>query len=117
MCSIKKSMKTDTARVKIRRECTDQSWPDITQSIVNFFPRLIQTFEEANDFFQEKTSRYPLEYYELFVSPAIAVLSLEEVEKLITILEEKTSAKVDEGSFKISFNGKQYTISIEYPCG
>lgn len=110
-------MRTDTVRIKIRRERGDQGWPDITQLIVNLFPRLVQTFEEANDFFQEKTSMYPLEYYELFVRPAIAVLSLEEAEKLIMALEERTSVKAEGVPFKISFGGKHYTISIEYPCG
>jgi hypothetical protein len=117
MCSIKRLMGTDTVRIKIRREHGEYVWPDITQPIVNLFPKLIQTFKEADYFFQEKTSMYPLEYYELFVRPAVAILSSEEAEKLITILEEKTSAKVDEAPFRASFDGKPYTISIEYPCG
>ncbi|MEM0090216.1 MAG: hypothetical protein QXF84_02580 [Nitrososphaerota archaeon] len=117
MHNIRRLMKTDIVRVKIRREYCKENWPDITQLIINIFPKLVQTFKEADSLFQEKVSMYPLEYYELFVRPAVAILSPEEAEMLIMTLEEKTSAKADDTSFKVSFGGNQYTISFEYPCG
>jgi len=71
---------------------------------------LVQTFGEVDYFFQ-------VEYYELFVRPAVAVLSPENAEKLMMILEKRSLTKTDGAPFKVSFDGKPYTISREYPCG
>ncbi|MEM2910356.1 MAG: hypothetical protein QXO01_04760 [Nitrososphaerota archaeon] len=117
MDGIKRLIRTNTIRIKIRRELGGQDWLDITQLVVNFFPKLIHAFEEADTSFQEKTSTYPPEYYELFVRPAVVVLPLKEADELIRNLEEKTSTKFSEGSFRVCFDGKHYTISVEYPCG
>ncbi|PUA31738.1 MAG: hypothetical protein B9J98_05305 [Candidatus Terraquivivens tikiterensis] len=117
MGSIKRLIKADSVRIKIRRESADQEWPDVTQLVVSLFPELIHAFKEADASFEEKTSTYPPEYYELFVHPAVAVLPLEDADKLIVELEKRTAKKVDDGSFRVLFDGKQYTISVEYPCG
>lgn len=48
--------------------------------------------------------------------PAAAELSRSQLRRLLTILGEK-SRKIYEKPIKISYRGKIYLLSIEYPCG
>lgn len=114
---IERVLKGDKVRFKIRRELSNENWPDVTEIVNKCFPNLVQHINLADSIFEDMIRRYPIEYYELFVKPSIIIMDKESAISFIKLFEELTNTKIDQSSFKICYEGKHYTISLEYPCG
>jgi len=110
-------MSLPDVRFKVLRVLEGQTDAELSDRDLAGFESLIDAFATADSLLDEVVKRFPREHYRLFVRPAVFQLPQKDAIKLVQLLEERCSVKLDDRTAAVRFSGKLYLVGVELPCG